>query len=55
MYDVNAAKRMILKYGIPHFISYIYGDLNGFVKAQFTEVGLLVDGKPNLSLIYSLA
>ena len=55
MYDVDAVKRMIRKYGIPHFIFYIYGDLNEMVKAQFSEAKLIVDGQPNLSLIYSLA
>lgn len=56
MYDVNAVKRMIGKNGIDYTISVlISGNLSEDAKTQLSEAGLLVNGHPNLSLIYSLA
>lgn len=55
MYDVNAVKRMVLKHGVDYLISYLMGDLDKRVEAELTKVHLIVNGYPNLTLIYSLA
>lgn len=54
MYDVNAVRRMILKYGVTNLISYLSGNLDEGVKTKFEQTQLLVNGYPNLCLIYSL-
>lgn len=55
MYDLNAVKRMISKNGIDYAISVLSGDLSEEIKSQLTDVGLLVGGYLNLTLLYSLA
>lgn len=55
MYDVNAVKRMIGKYGIDYAISVLSKDFSEETKAQLTKEYLLVGGYPNLTFIYSLA
>lgn len=55
MYDVNAARRLVGRMGIDSMIRYLSGDLDEHTKYNLTKLHLLVDGHPNLTLIYSLA
>ncbi len=55
MPDVNAARRMVGRMGIDSMIEYLNGDLDQHTKDDLTRLHLLIDGHPNLCLIYSLA
>ena len=56
MYDLGTIKRKIKKDGVDSVISEISSeDFSETVKKDLTACNILVDGFPNLSLIYSLA
>ena len=55
MYDLNSVRRKINKEGVDNFISDLSSEnLNKDVKNDLSICGILVNGYPNLSLIYSL-
>ena len=55
MPDVDAARRMVGRMGIDSMIEYLNGDLDQHTRDNLTKLNLLIDGHPNLCLIYSLA
>ena len=56
MYDLGTVKRKIKKEGVDNLIFELSSeDFSETVKKDLTACNILVDGFPNLSLIYSLA
>lgn len=56
MYDLNAVKRKIKKDGINKFIFDLsFGIFPEEVEENLINLGILSNGYPNLSFIYSLA
>ena len=56
MYDLGTVKRKIRKEGVDNLISELSSEnFSEDIKRELAECSVLVDGYPNLSLIYSLA
>lgn len=56
MYDLGSVKRKIRKEGVDRLISELSsGNFSEDIKRDLADCNVLLDGYPNLSLIYSLA
>ena len=56
MYNLDAVARKVKKEGVDAVINVLSSEnLSDTMKTQLTNCGVLINGYPNLSLLYSLA